>query len=189
MPLSPTKEWLQKRCQWLSEQCDKFRTLNAQQADRIAQQESIIAAIEIDRMTDQPASDAALRALVEQRIAELEREHGSAASVGEHEALTYSYDMEVAAALHELKRLTAASVPASPPTREGWQPIETAPKDAYLLGWWPYWSSTPVIVKFATARGRWESEVALQDDTADKPTHWMPLPPAPAVSPAPQEGE
>lgn len=61
-----------------------------------------------------------------------------------------------------------------------WQPIASAPKDTYVLAWWPYWSTTPVVAKFASGRNRWESEVALQEDAADKPTHWMPLPSSPS---------
>jgi hypothetical protein len=54
------------------------------------------------------AGAAPLRAFILDRIAELETTHGSAASCGWHEGLTYTYDMEAAAALNELKRLDAA---------------------------------------------------------------------------------
>jgi hypothetical protein len=78
-------------------------------------------------------------------------------------------------------------VPASPPTREGWQPIETAPKDG-----------TPVLLAHGKAHRHvsfctfsdgcwyqcWDGEVISRNIT-----HWMPLPPAPAVSPAPPKGE
>lgn len=49
-----------------------------------------------------------LREAVEKRLVELEQKHGSPASCGWHEALTYQYDMEVAAAFNELLRLRAA---------------------------------------------------------------------------------
>ena len=44
---------------------------------------------------------------IERRITELEAKHGSAESCGWHEELEYHYDMEVAAAINELRRLSA----------------------------------------------------------------------------------
>lgn len=55
---------------------------------------------------------------IDARIAALEREHGTAESCGEHEGLTYQYDMEVAAAIHELKWARAAAASSPPPTEE-----------------------------------------------------------------------
>ncbi len=102
-------------------------------------------------MSDQP-SDAALRALVEQAARE-------------------SIDDALRG---------AASVPASPPTREGWQPIDTAPKDRSVLVYWPDGDSVHVgIAWFGPNMQAW----LVTNVGPVAPTHWMPLPPAPAVSP------
>lgn len=50
-----------------------------------------------------PPTESDLTAIVKARIEELERKHGTAESCGDHLALEYQYDMEAAAALHELK--------------------------------------------------------------------------------------
>jgi hypothetical protein len=108
----------------------------------------------------------------------------------------------------ENQRLRAvASVPASPPTREGWQPMETAPKMRTILLF-----AVTDIAKDGTVRnwkmatGAWhtgyEDARSLERGYSPwewgghqlktyevQPTHWMPLPPAPAGSPAPQEGK
>jgi hypothetical protein len=65
---------------------------------------------------------------------------------------------------------------------QGWQPIETAPKDGIpiILGWpkmalggyWAEWRGT-----WTTAHGEYVGE--------NEPTHWMPLPDAPQ----PPQGE
>ena len=67
-----------------------------------------------------------------------------------------------------------------------WQPIETAPKDKFLLLCGPSgYTTTPIV--FTTGRmcsdyhkGRWIDHA--NDDLTDwgfEPTHWMPLPDAP----------
>ena len=68
-----------------------------------------------------------------------------------------------------------------------WQPIETAPKDAFVLLAGPS-GYTTIKTVFATGRmcsdyhkGRWIDHA--NDDLTDwgfEPTHWMPLPKAPA---------
>lgn len=69
-----------------------------------------------------------------------------------------------------------------------WQPIETAPKDKFVLLCGPSgYTTTPLV--FTTGRmcsdyhvGRWIDHA--NDDLTDwgfEPTHWMPLPAAPEV--------
>ena len=71
-----------------------------------------------------------------------------------------------------------------------WQPIETAPKDHFLLLCGPSgYTTTPLV--FTTGRmcsdyhaGRWIDRA--NDDLSDwgfEPTHWMPLPEAPGTQP------
>ena len=73
-----------------------------------------------------------------------------------------------------------------------WQPIETAPRDQFLLLCGPSgYTTTPMVV--TTGRmcsdyhaGRWIAHA--NDDLADlgfEPTHWMPLPDLPGAQPAP----
>lgn len=64
--------------------------------------------------------------------------------------------------------------------RVKWQPIETVPQDEFVLLFWPYWSSMPVIGRLWG--GRWDCSCALSD--GEPPTHWMPLPTTP-----PADGE
>ena len=77
------------------------------------------------------------------------------------------------------------------PSRSGWQPIETAPKDGMeiLVGVADGWDGPPFYSqgdRWAAwwHEGRWRVH-GLEDDEAmptflDKNiTHWMPLPPAP----------
>jgi hypothetical protein len=80
------------------------------------------------------------------------------------------------------------ALPEPAPVREGWQPIETAPKshrmsvlllrnDCVTVGWWdgqlthrrpkPYWH---------TERGYL---FGVEHDRLHQPTHWMPLPSEP----------
>lgn len=62
---------------------------------------------------------------------------------------------------------------------QDWRPIETAPKDGtYVLLWYPYWSSRPMVANWERDGSHWRSEHILswyQDDDPG-PTHWMPLP-------------
>jgi hypothetical protein len=76
------------------------------------------------------------------------------------------------------ERLTSALRPAGE-VRE-WQPIESAPKDGkWVLLWWPYWSSLPVIGLWL--HGHWYSDSAVSDSEGNQnPTHWHPLPAPPA---------
>ena len=77
-----------------------------------------------------------------------------------------------------------------------WQPIETAPKDRFLLLCGPSgYTTTPMVV--TTGRmcsdyhaGRWIDHA--NDDLTDwgfEPTHWMPLSDLPGAQPAPSVPE
>lgn len=55
-----------------------------------------------------------------------------------------------------------------------WQPIETAPKDTYVLLWCDEASDVPMVGYFGN---RWE--LAHADGDPFMPTHWMPLPEPP----------
>jgi len=65
--------------------------------------------------------------------------------------------------------------------REGWQPIETAPKDdkVMVLLYWPHWCSRRAIIGYWANGYGWCADEALSDQGID-PTHWMPLPQPPA---------
>ena len=80
---------------------------------------------------------------------------------------------------------------------EGWQPIETAPKDGTVFMVtgsdydWPEivrWETYDEAVAFhAGAPGYWSYAEPLLNDVTDNPgdeewTHWMPLPPAPEAN-------
>ena len=82
----------------------------------------------------------------------------------------------------------AEDSPTPPVSEDRWQPIETAPKDRFVLLAGPS-GYTTIETVFATGRmcsdyhvGRWIDHA--NDDLADwgfEPTHWMPLPKAPAT--------
>ena len=77
-----------------------------------------------------------------------------------------------------------------------WQPIETAPKDEFVLLAGPS-GYTTIETVFTTGRmcsdyhaGRWIDHA--NDDLTDwgfNPTHWMPLPKPPAINTAMVQGE
>ena len=81
-----------------------------------------------------------------------------------------------------------AAAPTPPVSEDRWLPIETAPKDKFVLLAGPSGYTTIEIV-YATGRmcsdyhvGRWIDHA--NDDLTDwgfEPTHWMPLPKAPAM--------
>ena len=83
-------------------------------------------------------------------------------------------------------RFPGASIP--PVSEDRWLPIETAPKDEFVLLAGPS-GYTTIETVFATGRmcsdyhvGRWIDHA--NDDLTDwgfEPTHWMPLPEAPAM--------
>jgi hypothetical protein len=92
--------------------------------------------------------------------------------------LAWILDLVSIAVITEVrKELRVACVP--PATPQGWQPIETAPADERLL---LFDGLLRVIGAFNTWKGFWESESGSR--LQKTPTHWMPLPAAPAT---PQE--
>ena len=108
----------------------------------------------------------------------------------------------------EIADLRAALAAKSVP--DGWQPIETAPKDGYMLvhedgairalmrvnGEWkqtayPEIISLPfgdvIVGEGANRMLPTGYKLAIRDGCCENPTHWMPLPAAP--SPAEQENQ
>ena len=85
-----------------------------------------------------------------------------------------------------------ATAPTPPVSEDRWLPIETAPKDEFVLLAGPS-GYTTIETVFSTGRmcsdyhvGRWIDHA--NDDLTDwgfEPTHWMPLPKAPTM----QEGK
>ena len=81
-----------------------------------------------------------------------------------------------------------AAAPTPPVSEDRWLPIETAPKDEFVLLAGPS-GYTTIETVFATGRmcsdyhvGRWIDHA--NDDLTDwgfEPTHWMPLPKAPTT--------
>ena len=77
--------------------------------------------------------------------------------------------------------------------RVAWQPIETAPKDGELLGWFPFYA--PAAVGGIVCVMRWYDDKhaknpkphwqgagwvwGVRDQRKKQPTHWMPLPDPP----------
>lgn len=66
---------------------------------------------------------------------------------------------------------------------EGWQPIETAPKDKHILSFHPGWGPVEVNWEWGDDED-YEGWIATHADQDFSPTHWMPLP----APPAPSEG-
>ena len=87
-----------------------------------------------------------------------------------------------------LYRAILAAAPTPPSTEDRWQPIATAPKNEFVLLAGPS-GYTTIETVFATGRmcsdyhvGRWIDHA--NDDLTDwgfEPTHWRPLPKAPAM--------
>ena len=101
-------------------------------------------------------------------------------------------DCEVVGLMEEYKACrengAAGARQNAPVSEDRWQPIETAPKDKFVLLAGPSGYTTIEIV-YATGRmcsdyhvGRWIDHA--NDDLTDwgfEPTHWRPLPKAPAM--------
>ena len=68
-----------------------------------------------------------------------------------------------------------------------WQPIETAPKDRQIIGWWPQLipnhPSRGVAGVCRAHKWYWVIEVFGEMIECAAPTHWMPLPPMPLPPP------
>ncbi len=101
---------------------------------------------------------------------------------------------EKALSEHDFLRMDSAycamlsAAPTPPSTEDRWQPIATAPKNEFVLLAGPS-GYTTIETVFATGRmcsdyhvGRWIDHA--NDDLTDwgfEPTHWRPLPKAPAM--------
>jgi hypothetical protein len=80
---------------------------------------------------------------------------------------------------------------AAAPLVEGWQPIETAPKDGTRVDVWAFWPETLASERTANAyfdrtEGDWYLGVFMSHQYMMPPiiTHWMPLPPPPEGNPS-----
>lgn len=64
---------------------------------------------------------------------------------------------------------------------DGWQPIESAPKgeEDMILMFEPHEMGGFMFAGCWDQRGEWRNNL---DSEVQKPTHWMPLPPAPEAS-------
>ena len=68
-----------------------------------------------------------------------------------------------------------------------WQSIETAPRDKWILAWWPEsleWGPEECIApaywrEYKGESGRFQD---VSDAFIYQPTHWMPLPPPPSAA-------
>ena len=86
---------------------------------------------------------------------------------------------ELVALIDGQQARAALSAPAVPE----WLPIETAPKDVPVIGFWP---QLPQHHPCRHHKGYWVIEVSGDRQECARPTHWIPLPPPPAA-PQPQE--
>ena len=71
---------------------------------------------------------------------------------------------------------TRAAPPPEP--SEAWQPIETVPKNCWVLAWRAH-ATTPRILKWDAQYDAFENQ---QGDHVYGLTHWMPLPQPPAIA-------
>ena len=87
-----------------------------------------------------------------------------------------------AATLNEAKDAIIAAVRAEALERQvqGWQPIETAPKDGTLVLMW-FGTAYVGMWNGSLKHGAWEINCLCCNGIQDRPepTHWQPLPPAP----------
>lgn len=61
-----------------------------------------------------------------------------------------------------------------------WQPIESAPRNEYVLAAWPNGVGTAVLMMYTSAGYSWVRNYS----PCDTPTHWMPLPEPPMLAAA-----
>ncbi len=78
------------------------------------------------------------------------------------------------------ERAKKAEARAAPPPEpsEAWQPIETVPKNCWVLAWRAH-ATTPSILKWDAQYDAFENQ---QGDHVYGLTHWMPLPQPPAIA-------
>lgn len=79
-----------------------------------------------------------------------------------------------------LRKLHAA-IKAASETPEDWRPIETAPKDCWVLGW-AVDSTVPCAMMWGEITERW-LDIHFDPWEDPPPSHWMPLPEPPAGGP------
>lgn len=99
--------------------------------------------------------------------------------------------------IHAEKWVKRALGGATPEPPAEWQPIETAPKDREVLGWFPYYATQQAGGSVWVIRWR-EDQYSknpkpyfeasgwvwgIRDQRAKQPTHWMPLPTRPSQPP------
>lgn len=74
---------------------------------------------------------------------------------------------------------------AAPPIKsaQGWQPIETAPKDGSVLMLWTKYGEYPIFGKYSATYDEWLEYGGSEYKFT--PTHWMPLPAAPGAATPP----
>jgi hypothetical protein len=70
--------------------------------------------------------------------------------------------------------------------QQGWQPIETAPKDTRVLLWGTFWNDRdvfqyPLIGLWSPQDEHWL--IPCEYRFKVRPTHWQPLPPPPTKEP------
>jgi hypothetical protein len=107
-------------------------------------------------------------------IERLRKEEGRrTVKLGNSLSMRYAHREDVRALLRE----AAAALEAA--RKDGWQPIETAPKDGneVILFDSDYLQLSGFEGRYSEPRGSWLSSY----DGPVNPTHWMPLPPPPAA--------
>jgi hypothetical protein len=63
-----------------------------------------------------------------------------------------------------------------------WKPIESAPKDEFLIGWSASWNRPHQAIfcaEVSRRKRRWAFSSLPGSELGDPPTHWMPLPEPP----------
>jgi hypothetical protein len=70
-----------------------------------------------------------------------------------------------------------ASAVAEAAGEKGWQPIETAPASVDIL---VFHKAFGILTAFKSPRGKWWNLNISKDEELMRPTHWQPLPVAPA---------
>lgn len=79
-------------------------------------------------------------------------------------------DQKAQAMVDAFKPLTSVEPPVA---QNGWQPIETAPKDGTQL---LLWSNRPTVGAYGQ---RYQNWFTIPGEYTCRPTHWMPLPEPP----------
>ena len=111
---------------------------------------------------------------MESRLRELKREDVEAAWFSTFDKDDWTHIVGFANAVRAIACLRAA---VEPPPQDGWQPIETAPKDGTLVLLVKAGDSDWPMRCRRWVDGHWRGQ------DADNATHWRPLPLAPGVAP------